>query len=200
MQNTQKQPIIFDLFNTLLDESSVYLQFYSYVSGKYSINLGSQEFINRFFQYRREPIFADSKKPYKDLVELAYLKLIETGSAEDLEILFGMYRSMDFLPGIREMLIGLEGKFRFFALTNCDNDLIGRIDLHSKSSVQFERIFTAEVNGVYKPNPVAYQRVVDYIKLPANETIYASSHQWDLQASKDFGFNSKTIEELKVLL
>lgn len=196
MQNTQKQPVIFDLFNTLLDETSVYAEFYSYVSGRYPINLGSQEFISRFFQYRREPVFADTKKPYKELVRSAYFRLVESGDEGDLEILFSMYGSMDFLPGIREMLTGLQEKFRFFALTNCDTNLIKRIDIPSKSPVGFERIFTSEENGVYKPNPQAYQKVVDYIRLPANETIYVSSHQWDLSASKEFGFNSKTLEEL----
>ena len=100
------------------------------------------------------------------------------------------------MPGIKEMLVGLQEKFRFFALTNCDNDLIERVNLSSKSPVRFERIFTAEDSGVYKPNPAAYQKVAGYIQLPASKIIYASSHQWDLDASKQFGFNSKSIEEL----
>lgn len=200
MSTLQKQPGVFDLFNTLLDEYSVYAQFYSYVANKYPIDLEPQEFIRHFFQYRREPAFANSKKPYKELVQLAYLRLVEDGDVGDLELLFDMYRGMDFLPGIKEVLTGLQEKFSFFALTNCDNDLIERIDIPSKSPVIFERVFTSEDNGVYKPNPASYQRVVDYIKLPANEIIYASSHQWDLQASRNFGFNSKNIGELKDLL
>ena len=191
-----KQIVVFDLFNTLLDEASVYTEFYSYASGRHTISLEVQEFVSRFFQYRREPVFADTKKPYKELVRLAYQRLVEGGDEEDLEILFDMYRSMDFLPGIKEMLAGLRGKFRFFGLTNCDNDLIGRIDIPSKSPVIFEKIFTSEENGIYKPNHGAYQKVVDYIGLPAGRVIYASSHQWDLTASREFGFNSKTLEEL----
>ncbi len=200
MSTLPKQPVVFDLFNTLLDESSVYAEFYSHVSTKYPLNLGSQEFISQFFQYRREPIFADTKKPYKDLVRLAYIRLVEGADEGDLETLFDMYGGMDFLPGIREVLTGLQGKFRFFALTNCDDDLVKRIDISSKSPVSFERIFTSEESGVYKPNPAAYQKVVDYIRLPANEIIYVSSHQWDINASKKFGFNSKSVEELKALI
>lgn len=72
--------------------------------------------------------------------------------------------------------------------------------LESKSPVKFEKIFTSEDNGVYKPNPGSYERVVDYIKLSASEIIYVSSNKWDSISSKEFGFNSKKIGELKALI
>ena len=39
--------------------------------------------------------------------------------------------------------------------------------------------------------------VVDYVRKPVNEIIYCSSNIWDLIASRKFGFNSKSVEELK---
>jgi|TARA_Y100000310_G_scaffold91835_1_gene89285 2-haloacid dehalogenase len=191
------QPIVFDLLNTLLDESKIYNKFYSYVLKKYPIDIRPQEFINRFFQYQREHIFANSKKPFKEIVKLAYIKLVKDADVKDLEILFKAHKDIVFLPGIKEMLMKLQKKYQFFVLTNCSNDLVKMIDLPSKSLVKFEKIFTSEDNGVYKPNPGSYEKVIDYINLPANKIIYISSNEWDLKASKEFGFNVKSIGDMK---
>ncbi len=191
------QPIVFDLLDTLLDESGIYKKFYSQISKKYSLDLEPQEFINRFFQYQRENIFANSKKPFKEIVKLAYIKLVKDADVKDLEILFKTHKNIVFLPGIKEMLMKLQKKYRFFVLTNCSNDLVKMMNLSSKSPVKFEKIFTSEDNGVYKPNQESYEKVIDYINLPANKIIYISSNEWDLKASKEFGFNIKSIEDIK---
>lgn len=194
-----KQPIVFDLLNTLLDESEIYNKFYSYILKKYTINLRPQDFIEQFFQYQREHIFKNSKKPFKEIVKMAYLKLVKGADIKDLEVLFNLHKDIAFLPGIKEMLVKLQQKCRFFVLTNCANDLVALMDLPSKSPVKFEKIFTSEDNGVYKPNPGSYEKIIDCIKLPRNNIIYASSNEWDLKSSREFGFNSKSIEELKLM-
>ena len=125
---------------------------------------------------------------------------MEDADARDLEVLFNMYKGIKFLPGIKEMLPELHKNYKFFILTNCANDLVELMDLGKKSPINFEKIFTSEDNGVYKPNPGSYEKVVDYIKLPRNDIIYVSSNKWDLDASRNFGFNSKSIEELKALI
>ncbi len=195
-----KQPIVFDLLNTLLDESEIYNKFYSYILKKYTISVGHQEFIKQFFQYQREQIFANSKKPFKEIIKTAYLRLLEDADARDLEILFNMHKGIRFLPGIKEMLLNLHKNYMFFILTNCDNELVELMDLYRKSPVKFEKIFTSEDNGAYKPNPGSYEKIIDYIKLPRSNIIYASSNEWDLKSSREFGFNSKSVEELKALI
>lgn len=194
-----KQPIVFDLLDTLLDESGVYKKFYYHILKRYSLDFGPQEFVSRFFELQRKQIFADSKKPYKEITKAAYLELIRGADAKDLDVLFNLHKDMDFLPGIEDMLASLQENFCFFVLTNCSNDLIQLISLNRKSQVKFEKVFTSESNGVYKPNPRAYQTVVDYIKIPKEKIIYASSNGWDIEKSREFGFNVKSIEELKKL-
>ena len=161
--------------------------------------MGHQEFIKQFFQYQREQIFVNSKKPFKEIVGIAYLKLVKDADAGDLEILFNLHKDIKFLPGIKEMLLKLHKNYEFFILTNCANELIGMMDLPSKSPVKFGEIFTSDDNGVYKPNPGSYEKVVEHIKLPRSSIIYVSSNYWDIKKSKEFGFNVKSIEELKLM-
>ena len=191
------QPIVFDMLDTLLDESAMYGKFYSCISKKYSLGFEPQDFVKRFFECEHKRIAANSKKQFKEIVKEAYLELVKGADAKDMEILFDLHKEMAFLPGIKEMLIKLDNKRQFFILTNCSNDLVKSIGISSKSPVKFQKIFTSEDNGVYKPNPHSYQIVVDYIGKPVNKIIYCSSNIWDLIASRKFGFNSKSVEELK---
>lgn len=195
-----KQPIVFDLFDTLIDESSVYKEFFSNIGKigkKYNIEMSAEEFVKKLFKNQNEFVFADSKKAYKEITRLAYIKLIKQADPNDVELLFNLYSKMDFFPGINELLLKLEKSYDLFILTNIDNDLLEKVNLPAKCPVKFKKIFTAETNRVYKPSREAYQIVVDFISLPKEKIIYVSSNDWDIKKSKEFGFNVKSVEELK---
>ena len=192
-----KKPIVFDLFDTLINESSVYKEFFSYMDKKYHTEMSAEEFVKKLFKNQNEFVFADSKKAYKEITRLAYSKLIKQADPKDVELLFDLYSKMDFFPGIIQLLLKLEKNYDLFILTNTDNDLLEKVNLPTKCQVKFKKIFTAENNGVYKPNPGSYEKIVDYTKLPRNNIIYVSSNKWDIKKSKEFGFNVKSIEELK---
>ena len=192
-----KQPIVFDLFDTLLDESSVYKDFFFGIAKKYHIEINAEEFVNKLFKNQNEFVFANAQKTYKEITKLSYIKLIKQAYSNDVKLLFDLYSKMDFFPGIINLLLKLEKNYDLFILTNTDNDLLEKVNLSAKIPVTFKKIFTAENNGVYKPNHKAYQIVVDYIKLPPEKIIYVSSNDWDIKKSKEFGFNVKSIGELK---
>lgn len=189
--------IVFDMLDTLLDESGIYKKFYSVISKKYSLDFEPQDFVKRFFVCEHKWMAPNFKKQFKEVIKEAYLEMVKGAGAKDLNLLFDLHKEMVFLPDIKEMLLRLNNKYKFFILTNCSNDLVKNIDIASKSPVKFQKIFTSEDNGVYKPNPPSYQIVIDYIKEPVNNIIYCSSNKWDLIASKKFGFDSKSVEELK---
>lgn len=197
-EETDKQPIVFDLFDTLIDESSVYKEFFSHIAEKYHIEMSAEKFVKQLFKNQNEFVFADSKKAYKEITRLAYIKLIKQADTKDVELLFDLYSKMDFFPGIIELLLKLEKNYDLFILTNIDNDLLEKVNLPAKCPVKFKKIFTAENNGVYKPSREAYQIVVDFINLPKEKIIYVSSNDWDIKKSKEFGFNAKSIVDLKI--
>ena len=157
--------------------------------------MSAEEFVKKLFKNQNEFVFANSQRAYKEITKLAYSKLIKQADPNDVELLFNLYLNMGFLRGIIELLLKLEKNHDLFILTNIDNDLLEKVNLPAKIQVRFKKIFTAENNKVYKPNPKAYQIVVDYIKLPKEKIIYVSSNDWDIKKSKEFGFNVKSIEE-----
>ncbi len=64
LQQDDKQPIVFDLFDTLIDESSVYKEFFSNIAEKYHIKKSEEEFVKQLFKNQNEFVFADSKKSF----------------------------------------------------------------------------------------------------------------------------------------
>ncbi len=194
-----KSPIVFDLFDTLLDESSVYKQFFFHVGKKYHLEMNAEEFVKKLFNNQHKFIFGNSSKTYKEITKLSYIKLIKQANPNDIKLLFDLYQKMEFFPEIIELLPKLEKRHDLFILTNIDNDLLERVNLSAKSPVRFKKFFTAENNKVYKPNPKAYQTVVDYIKLPKEKITYVSSNDWDIKKSKAFGFYVRSIEDLKLI-
>ena len=159
--------------------------------------MSAEEFVKKLFNDQHEFIFGNSSKAYKEITKLSYMKLIKQADHNDVKLLFDLYQKMDFFPGIIGLLLKLEKNHDLFILTNIDNDLLENVNLPAKCQVKFKKIFTAENNEVYKPNLGSYEKIVDYIKLPRNNIIYVSSNKWDIKKSKEFGFNVKSIEELK---
>lgn len=191
------RPIVFDLLDTLVDESGAYTSFYSQIQKKYSLQCSAQEFIGAFFSNQRKLIFANTSKPFKEVCECAFSSIIQHPDLRDLELLYGGYAQMMFKEGVIELLLKLSGTFDFYVLTNCSRDLVEKINLPGKCPVRFKRVFTAGEIGAYKPNPAAYESVVAFIGEPKEKIIYVSSNKWDQISSKKFGFDSRTMDELK---
>ena len=160
--------------------------------------MNAEEFVKKLFNNQHGFIFGNSSKTYKEITKLSYMKLIKQADPNDVKLLFDLYPKMDFFPGIVELLLELEKKHDLYILTNIDNDLLEKVNIPAKSKVSFKKIFTAEDNGVYKPNPRAYQIVANYIKLPKEKIIYVSSNEWDIKKSEEFGFDAKSIADLKI--
>jgi 2-haloalkanoic acid dehalogenase type II len=192
-----KQPIVFDLFDTLLDESSIYKKFFFQIAKKYRIEITAEEFVNKIFQNQHEFVFANVQKSLKEITKLSYTKLIKQADPNDVELLFDLYSGMKFFPGIIDLLLKLEKNHDLFILTNTDNNMLEKVSISAKSPVRFKKIFTSEDNGTYKPNPKAYQIVVDYIRLPPKKITYVSSNGWDIEKSREFGFNVKLLNDLR---
>lgn len=199
-EQTIRKPIVFDMYDTLIDESTIYKKFLSRMAEKYSLKKSPEELLISMFQLQREIVFINPKIPYKEITKIAYKKLIEEADPDDVNDLFELFPEMDFFPNVISILKGLEKNHDLFILTNTDNDLLEKTNLRLKSPVTFKKIFTAEDNGAYKPHKKAYQSVVDFFNMQPKEIVFVSSNKWDFNASKEFGFNTKTIEELKTLI
>jgi 2-haloacid dehalogenase len=156
----------------------------------------AEEFVGKIFQNQHKFVFSNAQKSLKEISRLSYIMLIKQADPKDVELLFDLFSELSFFPGVIDLLLKLEKNHDLFILTNIDNDLLEKVDLPAKCPVRFKKIFTAENNGIYKPNPKAYQIVADFIGLPPKKIVYVSSNGWDIEKSREFGFNVKMLNEL----
>jgi len=194
------QPVVFDVLDTLLDESAIYKKFYNSIMEKYSLRFTPNEFVEFLFEEHRKIIFTNPHYSFEKTVEEAYQYTVPDANKKDLELLFPLYSELQLLPGIKEMLAKTKEKYALYTLTNCSNKLTKSFQLNERSPTKFTKIFTSEDNGVYKPNPKAYQKVADFIGLPKEKIIYISGNNWDVEKAKEFGFKSIPINEFKKLI
>ena len=110
---------------------------------------------------------------------------------EDLNSSFVASRdtTLELFPGVRETLEQLAAhSIRLAMLTNGDSDTqrhkINRFNL----AKHFEYIQVQEEFGVGKPNPAAFQNVMDVLELPAEEVWMVGDHlELDMAAAQRIG-------------
>lgn len=189
--------VVFDVLDTLLDETGIYRKFYGSIKEKYSLKFTPSEFVEKIFKIHKTIIISNPSDSFEKTVENAYLQTVDGADKKDMERLFRLYSEIEFVSGIEEMLEKMKEKYALYALTNCSNKLVQSFRLKERSPAQFTKIFTSENNGIYKPNSLAYQAVVDFIGAPKEKIIYVSGNDWDLKKSKEFGFNSIRSNDFK---
>ena len=52
----------------------------------------------------------------------------------------------------------------------------------------FDELLSTEVNGTYKPDPMAYELGVKRLQLKKNEIVFAAFGGWDAYGAKNFGY------------
>jgi 2-haloacid dehalogenase len=67
-------------------------------------------------------------------------------------------------------------------------------DLKDYSSLKFEKLFSAEMFGAYKPNPIVYHGAVTELGLESHEVAMVAAHLKDLKAARECGLRTIYVE------
>lgn len=64
------------------------------------------------------------------------------------------------------------------------------IDLQRYAQLPFDAIFSAEMLGVYKPNPQLYKTAPELLSLSPSRVALVAAHPWDLRAAASQGLKT----------
>lgn len=118
-------------------------------------------------------------------VALALLKIDTPGLRDRLIDLYGDLRPY---PEVAAALQALKAKgLRLVIHTNASVALTKRAVSSCKLEELFDDIISIEDIGVYKPDPRAYQFLLDRIDTSRNEVCFVSSNGWDTHGAAHFG-------------
>lgn len=85
-------------------------------------------------------------------------------------------------------LTRLRRKYLLATLSNADVSAV--INMSKRAGLPWDAIFTAEMAGVFKPDPAAYRMAATYLGLPPGDIMMVASHKYDLRAAARLGFQT----------
>ncbi|WYZ33771.1 hypothetical protein EsH8_I_000047 [Colletotrichum jinshuiense] len=65
-----------------------------------------------------------------------------------------------------------------------------QLDLTRSSGLNFNMLFSSQLLGVYKPNPDAYQKALQLVKLQPEEVVLVAAHAYDLRGAQKVGLRT----------
>lgn len=98
---------------------------------------------------------------------------------------------LNIYDGVEELLSTLSKEYRLVILSNT-NIIHERAWMQSAASAlqYFEKIFCSNHIGARKPEPAAYQAVLDYLALPASETLFLDDRIENIEAARKMGIHA----------
>ncbi|KAK3315449.1 HAD-like domain-containing protein [Apodospora peruviana] len=65
-----------------------------------------------------------------------------------------------------------------------------QLDLTRSSGLSFDMLFSSQLLGVYKPDPKAYAKGLELVKLQPEEVVLVAAHAYDLRGAKECGMKT----------
>jgi 2-haloacid dehalogenase len=93
----------------------------------------------------------------------------------------------DVVPGLHR----LKRKFTLATLSNADVSMV--VNMSKRAALPWDAIFTAEMAGVFKPDPLIYRTAAAYLGLQHSDIMMVASHKYDIRAAGRLGFQTAFI-------
>lgn len=90
----------------------------------------------------------------------------------------------DVVPGLTR----LKSRFTLATLSNADVSAV--VNISKRAGLPWDAVFTAEMAGVFKPDPAIYHMAAQYLGLEPAQIMMVASHKYDIRAASGLGFQT----------
>jgi 2-haloacid dehalogenase len=91
-------------------------------------------------------------------------------------------------PDVVVGLTRLKTRFTLATLSNADVSAV--VNISKRAGLPWDAVFTAEMAGVFKPDPAIYHMAAQYLGLEPTEIMMVASHKYDIRAASALGFHT----------
>jgi 2-haloacid dehalogenase len=91
-------------------------------------------------------------------------------------------------PDVVAGLTRLKTRFTLATLSNADVSAV--VNISKRAGLPWDAVFTAEMAGVFKPDPAIYGMAAQYLGLQPTEIMMVASHKYDIRAASALGFRT----------
>lgn len=126
---------------------------------------------------------------YRDLLDslLAECNIIDFSAAEREELTLS-WQQLAPWPDVVPALTRLRDSFTLATLSNADVAAV--VNISKRANLPWDAVFTAEMAGVFKPDPSIYHLAARYLGLPPTQIMMVASHKYDIRAAGRLGFQT----------
>jgi 2-haloacid dehalogenase len=188
----QYEVLVFDCYGTLIDWENGILSALRPLLKRHGVSLSDEEILALYAQFEPAAQGGDFVR-YKEVLQrvvAAYAKQFSfTPSEADLRCLENSLSEWRPFPDTVNALKVLASHYQLTILSNIDDDLLE----HSLKQlvVPFDRVFTAERIGSYKPSLANFKTVLDNLGIPSNRVLHvAQSLYHDIIPAKSLGLST----------
>lgn len=126
---------------------------------------------------------------YRDVLDTV---LVDAGfpdlSAAERDDLALAWQRLRPWPDVVAGLTRLRRRYVLATLSNADVSAV--ISISKRAGLPWDAIFTAEMAGVFKPDPGSYRMAATYLGLRPGDIMMVASHKYDLRAAARLGFRT----------
>lgn len=193
---TKAKAVLFDVGGTMLDWSVMPEKITEFFAEK-GLKVDGKTFwipwrTKLFFYMMYNSMIGDGFIPLEELATRSTLALtgsmkidLKPADAAGILALFGeLDLHPDVIPGVQKMR---ELGYQLVPHTQLSNAILKKALL---GRFKWDRYFTSETFGLYKPHRSLYLKAIDVMGLQRSEIIYVTTNQFDVFASKGMGFRT----------
>ncbi len=188
MLSRMVQALLFDVQGTATD-------FHTPVTAAAREIIGGQrdwtDFVNRW----RAAYFAATDSTYRN-VSAVYRSALDAQlaadgialSETDRDRLNAAWRRLEPWPDTVAGLTRLRAHYTLATLSNADVSAV--VELSRHGGLPWHAVFTAEMAGVFKPDPATYAMAARYLGLEPPDIMMVACHKYDIRAAGALGFRT----------
>ncbi|MGB0970768.1 MAG: haloacid dehalogenase type II [Mycobacterium sp.] len=118
---------------------------------------------------------------------LAEYNMTDFSAAEREELTLSWQRLIPW-PDVVPALTRLRERFTLATLSNADVAAV--VNISKRAGLRWDAVFTAEMAGVFKPDPAIYHLAARYLGLVPAQIMMVASHKYDIRAAGRLGFQT----------
>jgi 2-haloacid dehalogenase len=184
--------LTFDCYGTIIDWERGILSTLGPILAAHGVSASEPEILERYAGFEAEI----EAGPYLTYAEVLKRVLGEFGAhngfsptAEELSQFARCVRAWPAFADSAAALRALQARYRLVILSNVDDELFEYS--RQKLEIEFDRVFTAQQIGSYKPSPHNFRYALDHLGVPKERVLHvAQSLFHDIKPAKELGLST----------
>jgi 2-haloacid dehalogenase len=193
--------LLFDVQGTATDFHATVSEEAQRISGGRHPNVDWGEFVGRWRTGYSAALESATRGSHKWVsVHSVYRRVLDSVldgygitdlSATDREELTLAWQRLRPWPDVVPGLTRMRTTFTVATLSNADVSAV--VSISRRGALPWDAVFTAEMAGAFKPDPVIYHMAATYLGLHPADIMMVASHKYDIRAAGRLGFQTAFI-------